>query len=198
MSDIDVIDRLLGIAPGSALDRIRATRTEARAQAQASYRALFEPDDMAGIAQQERLAVAAFVVGLHGQSAVTEHYAGALAAAGATPALADAVAAAAKAATGQGPYGSYPAGPLSVEDQPGATWRVDGRIAPILGPRLTAAFEHMHLLILHPRDAGPTALQALLDAGWTTTDVVTLSQIAAFLAFLVRVVAGLGALATRL
>jgi uncharacterized protein YciW len=41
----------------------------------------------------------------------------------------------------------------------------------------------------------PTALQALLDAGWSTTGIVTLSQIVAFLFFQIRVVAGLGALA---
>ena len=53
----------------------------------------------------------------------------------------------------------------------------------------------MHLLAFHPRDAAPAALQALLDAGWSTTDIVTLSQIAAFLSFQIRVVAGLRALA---
>lgn len=43
-------------------------------------------------------------------------------------------------------------------------------------PRRAAAFEHVHLLVFHPRDATPVALQALLDAGWSTTDIVTLSQ----------------------
>jgi uncharacterized protein YciW len=55
----------------------------------------------------------------------------------------------------------------------------------------------MHLLVFHPRDAEPVALQALLDAGWSTTDIVTLSQIAAFLSFQIRVVAGLRTLAGR-
>jgi len=53
----------------------------------------------------------------------------------------------------------------------------------------------MHLLVFHPRDAAASALQALLDAGWSTTDMVTLSQIAGFLSFQIRVVAGLRALA---
>jgi uncharacterized protein YciW len=35
----------------------------------------------------------------------------------------------------------------------------------------------------------------LLDAGWSTTGIVTLSQIAAFLSFQIRVVAGLRVLA---
>jgi uncharacterized protein YciW len=58
-----------------------------------------------------------------------------------------------------------------------------------------AAFEHVHLLVLHPRDADPAALQALLDAGWSATDIVTLSQITAFLSFQIRVVVGLRTLA---
>jgi uncharacterized protein YciW len=49
----------------------------------------------------------------------------------------------------------------------------------------------MHMLVYHPRDAAPASLQALLDAGWSVTDIVTLSQIAAFLSFQSRVVAGL-------
>jgi uncharacterized protein YciW len=53
----------------------------------------------------------------------------------------------------------------------------------------------MHLLVLHPRDADPAALQALLDAGWSATGIVTLSQIAAFLSFQIRVVVGLRTLA---
>ena len=50
-------------------------------------------------------------------------------------------------------------------------------------------------LVFHPRDAAPALLQELLDAGWTTADIVTLSQIAAFLSFQIRVVAGLRVLA---
>ena len=45
--DADVIDSLVGITPGSTLDAIRRRRPQARGQAQASYRALFAPDDPA-------------------------------------------------------------------------------------------------------------------------------------------------------
>ena len=45
-TDADVIDALTGITPGSPLDAIRARRKEARAQAQATYRALFTPDEV--------------------------------------------------------------------------------------------------------------------------------------------------------
>jgi CMD domain protein len=74
---------------------------------------------------------------------------------------------------------------------------VGAPIRPALGPRLAAAFEHVHMLVFHPRDAAPASLQALLDAGWSTTGIVTLSQIVAFLSFQIRVVIGLRTLAGR-
>jgi CMD domain protein len=195
--DLDVIDELVGIAPGSPLDAVRARRPEARTHAQATYRALFAPADTAGVTPQERFAAGAFVAGLHGQADVAAFYTAGLAATGAPPALRDAVDAAIAEARGRGPYGRFPAGPLSGEDAAGPVYRVAAGPRRALGPRLAAAFEHMHMLVFHPRDADPEALQALLDAGWSTTDVVTLSQIAAFLSFQIRVVAGLRALAGR-
>ncbi|MDM0025369.1 CMD domain-containing protein [Variovorax saccharolyticus] len=65
------------------------------------------------------------------------------------------------------------------------------------GARLAAALVHAHLLVLHPRDARAADLQALLDAGWSTTDIVTLSQLVAFLSFQIRVVVGLRSLAAQ-
>ena len=195
--DRDVIDALVGIEPGSALDAIRARRPEARTHAQASYRALFAPGASGDVTPQERFAVGAFVTGLHGDAGVAGFYADGLAASGASPALRDAIAAAIAEARGRGPYGSYPAGPLSREDTAGPVYRVGAAAGRVLGPRLAAALEHMHLLVFHPRDADGKALQALLDAGWSTTDIVTLSQIAAFLSFQIRVVVGLRTLAGR-
>jgi CMD domain protein len=60
-----------------------------------------------------------------------------------------------------------------------------------LGPRITAALEHAHLLVFHPRDASAHAIESLLSVGWSTTDIVTLSQLVAFLSFQIRTVAGL-------
>lgn len=59
---------------------------------------------------------------------------------------------------------------------------------------LTFTREHAHLLTFCPRDASPDALQALLDAGWTTDGIVTVSQLVAFTHFQLRVVAGLAVL----
>ena len=116
---------------------------------------------------------------------------GLLADSGAAANLRQAIDAAIAAARGQGPYGAFPAGPLSGEDTQGPIYRVAAETGQALGKRLAAALEHMHLLVFHPRDATPAALQALLDAGWSTGAVVTLSQIAAFLSFQIRVIAGL-------
>jgi len=196
-TDADVIDALVGIAPGSPLDAIRARRPEARTHAQATYRALFAPDVHGDVTAQERFAVGSFVTGLHGGAAMAAFYTAGLAGSGASAALREAVDAAIAEARAHGPYGSYPAGPLSREDTAGPVYRVSGETRRVLGPRLAAAFEHMHLLAFHPRDATPVALQALLDAGWSTTDIVTLSQIIAFLSFQIRVVAGLRTLAGR-
>jgi CMD domain protein len=196
--ETNVIDALVGIEAGSALDAIRNRRSQAREQAQTSYCALFAPETAGGIAVTERFAVAAFVTRLHGEPEPAAFYAKRLAESGASAELQHAVDGAVTAATGQGPYGSFPPGPLSREDAPGPTHRIAAETRRALGPRLAAALEHMHLLVFHPRDAAPGDLQALLDAGWSTTDIVTLSQIVAFLSFQVRVIAGLRVLASAL
>jgi uncharacterized protein YciW len=151
----DVIDHLADIAPGSALDQVRRHRSEARTQAQQSFAALFTPAEPVpgAVSLRERLALAAFTAGLHGEPRSAAFYARALAAEDAE--LAAAVASevvrgraqSLQAGSGpHGPYGRYPAGPLSREDQPG---------------------------------------------------IVILSQLASFLSFQIRVVAGLRVLAAR-
>lgn len=189
-----MIDLLVGIAPDSALDRLRAQREQARTQAQQSYLVLFAPaEPVAGHFEiADRFAIAAFVAGLHGQPDVVRFYAEALAGQG----VARAIEAEVARGAAQGPYGRYPEGPLSVEDAAGPVYAVDAAQRAVLGERLSAGLAHAHLLVFHPRDASLAALQALLDAGWRTTEIVTLSQLVAFLAFQIRVVIGLRALAT--
>lgn len=193
----DVIDTLAGIAPGSALDKARNNRLEARQQAQASYDALFNPKSFGGFSKLERCAIAAFVAGLHGRPETRDHYAGRLEEAAASPELRVAVAGEVMNGRSTGPYGKYPSGPLTLEDKEGMTYGIGASERHVLGPRLSAAFEHVHMLVLHPRDAAPPSLQALLNAGWSTTDVVTLSQLVSFLSFQIRVVAGLMAMKAR-
>src|ERR1041384_77993 len=119
-TETDVIDRLAEIKPGSALDAIRDRRADGRAQAQASYRALFAPDIPGEVSAIERFAVATFVTGLPGDAETVAFYA----ASGAAAELPRAIDAAIAAAKGQGPYGSYPAGPLTREDSIGPTHRI--------------------------------------------------------------------------
>ena len=195
----DVIDRLVGIAPGSHLDQIRAQREQARTNAQQSYLSLFAPTPpvFGNFEIADRFAVAALVAGLHGQAEVARLYADGLAGQDARTGVAEAIAIETQRGTAEGPYGNYPAGPLSAEDAPGASYTVSDAQRSVLGEKLSAGLAHAHLLVFHPRDASPAALQSLLDAGWSSTEIVTLSQLVAFLAFQIRVVVGLKALAQR-
>jgi CMD domain protein len=193
----DVIDTLAGIAPGSLLDAIRNGRLQARTHAQASYDSLFKPLTEADASKPERVAIACFVAGLHGRAEMEAFYGTALAEAGAPAAWKGAIAAAVASAKGQGPYGRYPKGPLSTEDKAGPACKIGAAERSALGARLAAAFEHTHMLVFHPRDAAPPSLQALIDAGWSTTGIVVISQLVAFLSYQIRVVAGLRVLKAR-
>ena len=188
MSD-DVIDRLAGIGPGSGLDGVRRQRDEARRHAQASFDGLFTPVDASGFSVTERWAVAAFLALLHNQGDAAAFYAEGLVVRDTV--LARAVGAEAGRAAARGPFGRFPAGPLSVEDSAGVVHTAD---AAVLGVLLAAALDHAHMLLFHPRDASPEWLQRLVDAGWTTPAIVTLSQLVAFLSFQIRVVAGFRAM----
>ncbi|RYF99357.1 MAG: CMD domain protein [Caulobacteraceae bacterium] len=189
----DVIDKLVGIAPGSRLDTVRRNRIQARDNAQLSYETLFTPATPGTVLIEERYAVAYFVSGLHRNDAAASFYREALGhhdRAG----LLGAISAEIRRGETSGPYGSYPAGPLSAEDTSGLIYAPDPANRTVLG-RLEAALMHAHLLVFRPRDSSSAALQALLNAGWSTDDIVTLSQLVAFLSFQIRVVTGLSALA---
>jgi CMD domain protein len=194
-TEVDVIDTLAGIEKGSRLDRVRAERQQARDNAQKSYEALFAPIFPSGVTAEERYAVAAFVAGLHRDERILAFYMDGLGAQNPSRDVVEAIVAEISHGAADGPYGRYPPGPLSVEDKVGPVHRICEPNRGTLGARLSAALEHAHLLIFHPRDASPAALQRLLDAGWSTTDIVTLSQLVAFLSFQIRVVAGLRVLA---
>lgn len=193
----DVIDRLVGITPGDALDTLRAGRPAARVNAQATYDALFSPVDYDSVSAVERDAIAAFIAGLHAETSSAEHYGDRLAAHG-DEALDAAVRAEITLGRTEGPYGDYREVGLADESVPGPVFRVSPGHREALGERLTAALEHVHLIVFHPRDTRAEHHDALLNAGWTTTGIVTVSQLVAFLAFQIRVIAGLTELAAAL
>jgi CMD domain protein len=195
MTNPDIIDRLAGLTPDSPLALIRDRKPMTRQNAQASYRALFEPSVPGDVTPQERFAVASFVAGLHAQDEIAAFYAAGLSRT--APAEGFVAALSAETVRGRtvGPYGAYPKGPLSSEDVSGPIYTVAPPHHPVFGTRLTAALAHVHMLVFHPRDASPAALQTLLDAGWSNAAIVTLSQLVAFLAFQIRAIAGLRTLA---
>ena len=161
MSAADVISSLAGIAEGSPLAELRAQRPESRDHAQGSYEALFAPVESTGLSGLERYAVALRVVSHHAVPVAIDHYRAGLVAAGANEALVKAV----ESTSGTG-SGAIPA-------------------------RLQAMLAHADLLSTHPVDATPDSHQALSDAGLSTGEIVTLSQIIAFLSFQVRAITAL-------
>lgn len=192
---IDVIDQLVGIAPGSSLDRVRSNRQQARENAQLSYEALFAPKTPGTVLIEERFAIGYFVAGLHRENGIAAFYRDQLVEHARTG-LVGSLSSEIRRGETTGPYGNYPEGPLSDEDKPGLIYAPDPANRETLG-RLGAALAHAHLLVFRPRDASSAALQALLNAGWSTDDIVTLSQLVAFLSFQIRVVTGFRALAQR-
>lgn len=186
----DLIDDLVGIAPGDRLDALRAKRPVARSDAQTTYDALITaPADLVRASRLERVALGYWVSALSAADALAAHYRRLVA--DADPAVLAALDAALPGAVTTGPYGSYPPGPLSVEDEAGLEWTASDALRTAVGDRLAAALAHAHLLTYRPRDASGDALQALLDAGWSTDGVVTVSQLVAFTHFQLRVIAGL-------
>ena len=188
----DIVDSLAGIAAGSRLDQLRQRRPVTREQIQQSFLALFEPADTSHATLVERYAIAAFVSGLHGAGPAADFFRASLERL--QPHLVGLVDSEIKLARTSGPFGRYPAGPLSAEDSDGKVYQASPDAIAKLGAKLAAAFDHAHLLVFHPRDADPEALRKLTTAGWSTTGAVTVSQLVAFLSFQLRVVAGLAVL----
>lgn len=192
----DLIDLLAGIAPGSALSELRAHRAQARENAQLSFRALLEPEQPGSFPLAERYAVALFVAQLHGFGEAEEFYADLLG--DEAPALVSVLAGpdglAARVAT-SGPSGEYREPGLRAESTAALRWRADAADEAALGGRLAAALAHTHLLVTRPREASPEALRALVAAGWSADDIVSLSQLVAFLSFQLRTAWGLRAIA---
>jgi CMD domain protein len=70
----------------------------------------------------------------------------------------------------------------------------EGGAAPGLSPRLAAVLEHVSVVTTAPGTATRARLDALRDVGLAPRDIVTITQIVAFVSYQVRVVAGLRAL----
>ncbi|QQB15668.1 alkylhydroperoxidase domain protein [Brevibacterium casei] len=196
----DIINTLAGIAPGDPLDLVRDHRAQAKENAQLSFEALLEPEDPGDFSHRDRYVVAAFTAGLLGSSSGEEFYRDLLrdedeAASWAVAELLDEVVVDLDASGPvRGPFGSYGSAALAAESVPGPELVVDAKSRETLGPITSAALEFAHLLVLHPRDAGPEDLVRLLAAGWDEDGIVTLAQLVSFLNFQIRLSVGLTAL----
>jgi uncharacterized protein YciW len=74
MAGTDLLNTIVGAAPGSALAELRAQRPEILRHTQGSHDVLVSPDDPAGLYLAERAAVARRVAELSGHAALTRHY----------------------------------------------------------------------------------------------------------------------------
>ena len=70
----DLLDDILGIAPGSRLDALRRSRPEARRHAQGAHRELLLPDDPGNVSHVERAALALRVALREGEGALAARY----------------------------------------------------------------------------------------------------------------------------
>lgn len=193
MTSHDTLDRLADVQPAGPVDELRHRRPVTRDQLQASYDALFTPVDDSEFPVAERTLVAAFATRVTADDPAAAYYAGLAREADAT--RAGVVLAEASAAATAGPFGTYVEAGLQNENTDGRRYEPSAAAQEALGERLAAGLAHAHLLTARPREAGSTAIDRLLEAGWSVDGIVTLSQLISFLAFQQRVAAGLRVLA---
>lgn len=189
----DIIDILAGLGQGHDIATLRGQRAQARDNAQLSFAALLEPKDSGDFTLAERYAVALFVSQLHGFPEAVEFYADLLG--DEAPELVATVAALVTDAAAIGPVGNYREPGLHSESIAVEPWAPTAAAAAAIGHRLAAALSHTHLLVIRPREASADALAALVRAGWSADDIVSLSQLVAFLSFQLRSAWGLRVLA---
>lgn len=191
---LDVLDHALGVTAGDPLDAVRATRAATRENAQRSYDSIFSPTVGNGVSIAERLALAVIISRWHGDTPLSAHYEAEFSRVEPSVDMIAALRDIAAAGRVQGPYGVYREPGLAAESVEGLRFVVPDAARSVVGDELSALVEHVHLLVFRPREASAEALQRLLDEGWTTTDLVCVSQLVAFLSFQIRYATGLAVL----
>lgn len=161
----DLLDQVVGISPESRTAVVRAKRPDVTLYAQSSYDALFSPTGSAGLDS----------TGLD--------FAGL--------GLAERVEAALRVATleeSQPLMDHYGQWLKALDNEAHGSGTHD---SAAMASRRAAILQHVDLLTLSPIAATPDALIPLQQAGLSTRNIVTLSQLIAFLGFQVRAVATL-------
>jgi uncharacterized protein YciW len=82
----DLLNAIVGVAPGSALAALRAQRPDILRHTQGSHDVLVSPADPGGLSLAERASVARRVAELSGHAALTRHYQALVDARGGAPA----------------------------------------------------------------------------------------------------------------
>jgi CMD domain protein len=162
----DLLNDLAGIAAGSPVALLRGRRAEISGFIQASYNALLEPADEAGVSRSERGLIALRIAILEESAPLIEH------------------------------YRSYLAQQHTPVELVAATEKK--QLDAPLSPRLLAILDHVDRLTLEPRAATPADLAGLKAQGLNDANIVTISQLIAFLSFQVRALVGLQLLAEGL
>jgi CMD domain protein len=179
--DRDVIEHAAGLAEGGTLQRLRRRRSSVVDHAQATLLALVDPDDPGHLSLVERAALAFRVAVVNEERELAAWYRQRLVEVGAPAELIDAVRER-PLATGQTAAGA--AGP------PGqAAARPGGH--PLFPHRLAVILDHVDRVAVEPGEVGPEHIRALEAVGLSEPEIVTVSQIAAFVSYQTRVTAGL-------
>jgi CMD domain protein len=158
MSDVNIIEELAGVRPGSPVAQTLLARMDIMDLSQASYDAIIQPREPGGLSHAERAALAARMARQNADETLAEHYMGKLRESCADPKL----------------------------NEPLLPGEIDK-----YGKRLNAIVRHMDLLTREPKKATRADIEALKDAGISEPDIVRLSELAAFVNYQVRVIAGL-------
>lgn len=160
----DLIDRLVGLVPGSSTYAARHQREKVAVATQGSYDVLFDPA-LPDLSLTERLLVALYACRLTPAPELAAHYRDRLQQTQAEAALIQ----------------------IAESGVPQDALRINQ-------PRLAAMLDFTRKLIEKPVEGDKAALLALPAAGISTPAVVALSQLIAFLSYQVRLVAGLKAM----
>lgn len=161
--DSDAINTLAGITVGSKLAELRAQRPEVLRYAEGSYRALVEPEEVAGVSREERELIALRVGVLTSSAPLIESHQARLQDLGASEA-AQAV--------------------------------LEGNLeSASLTPRQQAILRHTDRLTNFAAASTAEHIAELTAAGLSPRDIVTVSQLIAFLSFQLRALVGLRILA---